>query len=75
MSNLILPGDVEFDLTLGMALPPSPLSNEVVFIARSGSGILEPATPEQAREYLMGGEYDERLAEIDDGEGWEPGNL
>lgn len=71
---LILPGNPEFDLTLGMALPPSPISEEVVFIARFGSGILEPATPEQAREYLMGGEYDERMNEIDDGEEWEPGN-
>jgi hypothetical protein len=75
MSSLILPGNPLFDMTLGMALPPSPLSTEVCFVARAGSGILEPASPDQVREYLMGGEYDERLSEIDDSEeSWVVGN-
>jgi hypothetical protein len=75
MSPLILPGDPLFDATLGMVLPPSPLSTEVCFVARAGSGILEPVTAAQAREYLLGGEYDERLAEIDDeDQSWVAGN-
>jgi hypothetical protein len=66
MLPLILPGDPLFDATLGMVLPPSPLSTEVCFVARVGSGILEPVTAAQAREYLLGGEYDERLSQLDD---------
>lgn len=72
MSKLILPGDSEFDFTLGTVPPPAPPG--AVFIARAGSGILEPASPEEIREYLNGGEYDERMEEIDEDEEWEAGN-
>lgn len=61
---LYLPGDAEYEWTLGNRLPPCPLTDNQVFIARAGSGLLEPANPEQMQEYLMGGEYDDRLAEI-----------
>jgi hypothetical protein len=44
-----------------------------VFIVRAGSLILEPATPEEVDEYLLGGEYDQRLDEMDTDEQEFPG--
>jgi hypothetical protein len=70
-SNLILPGDPIFDFTL--AHPPpnwravaASFGGEFAFIAQAGSGILKPASPQEVAEYLYGGEYEERLSEIDD---------
>lgn len=60
---IILPGDPEFELTLGIISPPS--TAEAVFIVRAGSLLMEPVSPAEATEYLYGGEYEERLAEID----------
>ena len=62
-SRLILPGDPLYYATL--ASPPPVLPSEGCYIARSGSGLLEPATPAEIREYLEGGEYDARLGEIE----------
>jgi hypothetical protein len=64
---LYLPGDLEFDETLGRQLPPTISGQEWVYVARANSGILEAVSPETATEYLYGGEYDERIKEIDDG--------
>lgn len=61
---LLLPGDPEFERTLGTVLPPAAPGQ--VFIVRAGSSILEPATPDEVDEYLLGGEYDERLEELGD---------
>lgn len=63
---LILPGDPLFDLTLGVCLPPTTPGREAIFIARSGSGILEAVSSEVFEDYLFGGEYDERIGEIED---------
>ncbi len=64
-SPLILPGDPEFDFTLATMPPPGTIAGgDIAFIARAGSGILHPATQVEVREYLEGGEYDQRLAEI-----------
>jgi hypothetical protein len=67
---LILPGDPEFNLTL--ATPPpnwrqvaEQLSGEYAFVARAGSGMLEPVSFRELDEYLDGGEYDDRLEEIE----------
>lgn len=60
---LILPGDPLFYATL--AAPPPVAQGDGCYVARAGSGLLEPATPQQIREYLEGGEYDARLGEID----------
>jgi len=64
--NLILPGDPEFDLTL--ASPPpnwqqvaAQHRGEFAFVARSGSGLLEPVSFQELEEYLEGGEYAQRL--------------
>lgn len=62
MKRLILPGDPEFHLTLGTVTPPA--APDQVFIVRSGSLIMEPATPEEVDEYLQSGEYDQRLVEM-----------
>ena len=61
---ILLPGDPEYELTLGTVLPPAAPGQ--VFIVRAGSLILEPATPDEVDEYLMGGEYDERMGELGD---------
>ncbi|NJR41148.1 MAG: hypothetical protein HC781_22780 [Leptolyngbyaceae cyanobacterium CSU_1_4] len=69
---LILPGNPEFDQTLGRNLPPNwgavaaQNSGCFHFVARAGSGILEPVGEQELEEYLHGGEYDQRLTEIDD---------
>jgi hypothetical protein len=69
---LILPGDPEFDATLGRNLPPnwgafaSQNAGCCHFVARSGSGILEPVSEKDLQEYVEGGEYEERLLEIGD---------
>lgn len=71
-SRLILPGDPEFNFTLGTVRPPNWREtaardgNTVVFLTDAGTGIMRPATSEEAWEYIHGGEYDERLAAIDD---------
>ena len=68
--SLILPGDPEFDLTL--ASPPpgwrQAIANQdnYAFVARSGSGLLEPVSMRDLEDYLEGGEYDQRLDEIGD---------
>lgn len=69
---LILPGDPLFDQTLGLNLPPNwgqvaaQNSGGCNFVARLGSGILEPVTAAEFAEYYEGGEYDARLEEIGD---------
>lgn len=71
---LLLPGDPEFDWTLASSLPPSwraaaaAIGEQVAFVAEAGSGLLRPATAEELNDYLYGGEYDDRLDEIGDGD-------
>lgn len=80
LSPLILPGDLEYELTLNGTLPPVQSGVQPLFIQRPGSPLLEVATPEEVAEYLQSGEYDERLGEIpdeddddeDDEEAWNP---
>lgn len=64
LSPLILPGDVEFELTLNGTLPPVQNGVQPLYIQRPGSLLMEPATPAEMTEYLCSGEYDERLAEM-----------
>lgn len=69
---LILPGSPLYYQTLASP-PPLAGGQERLFVVRTGSGILEPATPSEMREYLDGGEYDQRLEELeqeDDLMGW-----
>lgn len=66
LSPLILPGDIEFNWTLNGYLPPVQNGVQPLYVQRPGSLIMEPATPEEMTEYLLSGEYDERLAEMGD---------
>jgi hypothetical protein len=76
---LILPGDPLFAQTL---LTPRPDWQQVAikdgdtyaFVVRPGSCLCEPVTSEDLTDYLEGGEYDDRLLEID-GEFDEDGDL
>jgi hypothetical protein len=70
---LILPGDPLFDLTLATAIPPGwrqtadQCGQQVAFVAAPGDGgLLRPATPAELEDYLEGGEYDDRQAELED---------
>lgn len=69
---LLLPGDPEFDRAL--ATPPpnwrqfAANQPSFAFVARAGSGILEPVSMADLEDYIEGGEYDERLDEIEDAE-------
>ncbi|MEP0868878.1 hypothetical protein NDA01_03580 [Trichocoleus desertorum AS-A10] len=71
-SNLILPGDPEFEETLGRSLPPDWQAlayehPEYAIIAKAGQGGVLTAVPwSEAEEYLEGGEYEERLLESED---------
>lgn len=70
MGELILPGDPEFDETLGIALPPgwedyaNHLGEACSFVVDPHSGLMRPASPEELDDYLYGGEYEERLNAI-----------
>lgn len=70
--NLILPGDPEFDETLGRTLPPDWQAlayqhPDYAFVAKAGQGGILTAVPwAEAEEYLEGGEYEERLLELED---------
>ena len=75
MSNerlIILPGDVEFEQTL--ATPPpdwqdvaSRNGDTYAFVADAESGLLRTVGGLDFRDYLLGGEYEERLSSL-----WEP---
>lgn len=76
--NLILPGDPEFDETLGTSLPPGwekvadKINQACTFVVDPHSGIMRPATPDELDDYLYGGEYQERLEAIsEDGDVWD----
>ncbi len=64
-SRLILPGDIEFDLALA-TIPPNwkevaAKSNTVSFLADAETGLLRAASGKECQEYLLGGEYQQRL--------------
>lgn len=74
--SLILPGDIEFEQTLSN-IPPNWLevanknNGNYAFVADSETGLLRTVNGDDFREYLLGGEYDERLATM--GYGWDAG--
>lgn len=76
-SLLLLPGMPGFYETLYSRIPPHDGSRETVFIVRAGGSVLEPVSDEVANEYLNGGEFEEREAEmevLEDEEEWIPGD-
>lgn len=69
MSDLILPGSPAFEATLGAVLPPdwqqvADQHSALVVVVRPDTGLMEVVSPEEAREYAFGGEYDLRLEAI-----------
>lgn len=73
LSPLLLPGDPEFDKTLGHTLPldwqqvAHKNSGEYAFVVRPGTGgVMECVPVEEATDYVFGGEYYERLDEIEE---------
>ncbi|MEL7406332.1 MAG: hypothetical protein AAFN00_05140 [Cyanobacteria bacterium J06558_2] len=70
MGLLCLPGDPGFEETL---LTPRPDwgqkaaadGNTYAFVVGE-DGLARPATSEELEEYMYGGEYDERMAQIDE---------
>lgn len=71
-SSLILPGDPEYDETLACVLPPGwqaaagQWGGDYGFVVDSQTGMLRVENSAGIREYVSGGEYDERLEQIDD---------
>ena len=69
---LILPGDPEFDETLSTTLPPDwqflagTNGDDYGFVVDADSGLIRVENSDGIREYVWGGEYDERLAQIED---------
>ncbi len=61
--SLLLPGDPEFRFWL--AIPP-PDSQHAYVVRPGGNGLQESVSVEELDDYLLSGEYDERLEEIDE---------
>lgn len=68
---ILLPGDLEFEQTL--ATPPpdwrrfaEQTSGTYAFVADSDSGLLRTVDGLGCREYLLGGEYEQRLSAMYD---------
>jgi hypothetical protein len=83
---LLLPGDPEYEKTLGRTLPPDwrakaeQFCGDFGFVAHAETGLLEAVSFSQLDEYIHGGEYDVRLSEIEtddfvDAEALECGDL
>lgn len=73
MSILLLPHDKGFQEILATP-PPSPQNTN--FVVRKGALLMEAVEAKDLSEYLQGGEYDERMEEIDsDGLLWLPDEL
>lgn len=71
-TSLILPGHPLFDLTLATPRPDwrgvAAKDEQYAFVTEPGSGLMRPVTQADLEDYLYGGEYDERLEEIDSNE-------
>lgn len=68
---LILPGDPEFDSTLALNLPfgwqltANTYGGDYGFVVDADSGLLRVENSIGIREYVEGGEYNARLAQIE----------
>ncbi|KST64075.1 hypothetical protein [Mastigocoleus testarum] len=66
MNELLLPGEPGFQETLVNAMHLFKPRHNTAFIARPGSnGLMIPVSGAELREYLLGGEYDERMDELE----------
>lgn len=60
---LLLPGDPGFNEIL--ATPPPDPGRQYAYVVRAGQQAAEYVSAEDLQDYLEGGEYDQRLSEID----------
>jgi hypothetical protein len=70
-AGIILPGHPFFDEYLYCTLPPgwrnfAYHNPDFAFVARPGDGLLQAVTEIELEDYLEGGEYDERMSELED---------
>lgn len=69
---ILTPDDPGFEEWLGIPPPiESERRGETVYVAEIGSGLLRAASWQETDEYLWGGEYAERLIEIEDAYSWD----
>ncbi|MGJ3253823.1 MAG: hypothetical protein ACFE0J_22220 [Elainellaceae cyanobacterium] len=74
MRLILTPDDPEFAAAASSLLPQfwgnklSHCHGDVVWCVRSDSGLIEPLSHAETLEYLEGGEYEERLSQIEPGE-------
>ncbi|NER32021.1 MAG: hypothetical protein F6J89_31555 [Symploca sp. SIO1C4] len=68
---LILPGNPWFEITLATLLPDWQQAaaidgNTYAFVASAEDGLLRAVTSNELEDYLNGGEYEERLKQMND---------
>ncbi len=66
---ILLPGDIEFERTLGTPPPnwgsvAAEDGSTYALVADHDSGLLRAVTGRGCQEYLLGGEYEERLTSL-----------
>ncbi|NEP19612.1 MAG: hypothetical protein F6J97_22430 [Leptolyngbya sp. SIO4C1] len=66
MTQLIYPGHSEFQAWL--AVPPPDSRQQVCYVHRPGAAVAEAIELGQIEDYLLSGEYEERLDEIEGAE-------
>ena len=71
--KLLLPTDPGFHEIL--ATPPPTQGRGVNFVCRSGSDVAEEVNERELNEYLEGGEYDQRLQDIQSDFLWLPDEI
>ena len=70
--RIILPDNPLYALTLNGTLPPDwgmradELGHFPNFVCDAGTGLMRPASHVEMLDYVYGGEYDERLENMDD---------
>jgi hypothetical protein len=75
MKSIILPGDLEFDQTIANTLPPDwqlfARNDAIAHAIDVNTGLLKTVTEHGLREYLNGGEYDQRMRDLGYDDDWE----
>lgn len=72
MKKLILPGHPLFEQTLTSVLPPNwkrisaKDGEQCAFVMRSDSGLMEAVNRVELSVYLYGGEYDDRMSDVEE---------
>lgn len=64
INRIITPENPIFHWTIATCPPPGKQPDQFYFVVDAESGLIRHANNEQVTEYLRGGEYDSRLADI-----------